>query len=261
MILLDDKQVEALEARRIAEEQEQANQEPPPTYASLQPPAPSIAAAKTANYVSISRIHTSIKETLIIDPSLFVPAFLRPPLAPGETEETRKNLRLESTHGHVYVDVTLIDEVANGMGEVANAGKRNKKVLMHLKSTHGGITAKIHGLAERSAFVLHANSVNGDVRLHIPRNFHGPIIVAHRHGSVRFSDGINRSLTTFGEVDATRRCFLGDFSRWSDAGNGWGGDELTVDVRNGNVKIHYDDDMVGTPVKTRPTFLNRVFGF
>ncbi|KAH9477575.1 hypothetical protein JR316_0009797 [Psilocybe cubensis] len=245
MILLDDKQVEALEARRIAEEQEQANQEPPPTYASLQSsPSSSALVAKTVNYVAITRTHASVKEILILDPSVFVPVFLRPPLAPGETEETRKNLRLEATHGHVHADITL---VGNDDNPNESSSKRNKRVLMSMKSTHGGIVAKV--------------AVNGDIRLHLPRTFHGPLIVSHRHGLVRFSDAVNRNLTTFGEVDSTRRCFLGDFSRWSDAGNGWPGDELVVEVRHGNVKIHYDDDAVGSTVKSRPTLLNRIFGF
>ncbi|KAF5324294.1 hypothetical protein D9619_011390 [Psilocybe cf. subviscida] len=259
MILVDDKQVEALEARRLAEEQDHVNQDPPPTYASLQSPSPPAIVAKTINYVSISRQHNNVRETLIIDPALFVPYFLRPPLLPGETEDTRKNLRLESTHGHVYADITLLERVEE-VGDVAKSNS-NKRVQMRMKSTHGGITAKIHGPPNRSAFVLHAHAVNGDVRLHLPRTFHGPIIVTHRHGAVRFSDGLSKSLTTFGELDSTRRCFLGDFSRWSDAGHGWTGDELLLDVRHGNVKIHYDDDEVGTPVKTRgSSFLTRVFG-
>lgn len=70
-----------------------------------------------------------------------MPLFLRPPLAPGETEETRKNLRLESIHGHVHADITLVDDAALA-GEIQPA-KRNRRVLMHMKSTHGGITAKI----------------------------------------------------------------------------------------------------------------------
>ncbi|KAF8957380.1 hypothetical protein BDZ97DRAFT_1754077 [Flammula alnicola] len=260
MILVDDKQVEALEARRLAEEQDQLN-EPPPTYASLQSSSSSSTSivAKTVNYVSITRLHSSVKETLIVDPSLFVPLFLRPPLGPGETEETRKNLRLESTHGSVFADITLVNDTDNASD--MHSSTRNQRVVMQMKSTHGGITAKIHGAPNRSSFVLHAQSVNGEIRLHIPSTFHGPVIVSHRHGSVRFSDGINRNLTTFGEVDSTRRCFLGDFSRWTDAGDGWAGDELMVDVRHGNVKIHYDDDVVGSPVKTQPTFLNRIFGF
>jgi len=258
MILVDDKQVEALEARRAAEEQ--LNQEPPPTYASLQPSSSVHARSlvRTTNYVSITRIHSSVREILIIDPSLFVPVFLRPPLTVGETEETRKNLKLESTHGHVNADVTLVE---NTNTEMVSSSKSNSRVKMQMRSTHGGITARIHGQPNRVSFVLDAKSINGEMRLHIPRNFHGPIIVTYRHGSLRFSDAISRNLTLFGEVDNTRHCFLGDFSQWSEGGEGWVGDELFADVKHGNVKIHYDDDTVGSPVKTRPTLLNRIFGF
>jgi len=254
ILLVDDKQVEALEARRAAEEQ--LSQEPPPTYASLQPSSSAASVVKTVNHVSITRTHSSVRETLIVDPSLFVPLFLRPQLSSGETEETRKNLKLESTHGHVNADITLVE---NTNTEIPVS--KNSRVKMQMRSTHGGIIAKIHGQSNRASFVLHAQSINGEMRLHIPRNFQGPIIVTYRHGSLRFSDAISRNLTLFGEVDNTRRCFLGDFSQWSDAGEGWTGDELIADVKHGNVKIHYDDDTVGSPVKTRPTLLNRIFGF
>jgi len=255
MILVDDKQVEALEARRVAEEH--LSQEPPPTYASLQPSSSATSVVKTANYVSITRTHSSVTETLIIDPSLFIPLFLRPQLSLGETEETRKNVKLESTHGHVNADITL----AENTNTEIHSSKMNSKVTMQMRSTHGGITAKIHGELNRPSFVLYAQSINGEIRLHIPRNFHGPIFVTYRHGFARFSDAINRHLTTFGEIDHTRRCFLGDFSQWTDTVEGWTGDELTVDVKHGNVKIHYDDDALGSPVKTRPTLFNRIFGF
>jgi len=132
---------------------------------------------------------------------------------------------------------------------------------MLMQSTHGGIAAKIHGQSNRASFVLHAQSYNGNIYLHIPRNFHGPIFVKYLHGSVRFSDAISRHLITFGVVDNMRRCFLGDFSQWTDQGGGWTGDELNVEVKHGNVKIHYDDDAIGSPVKTQPTLFNRIFGF
>jgi len=252
MILVDDKQVEALEARRI----EQLSQDPPPTYASLQPSSSATSVVKTTNYVSITRTHDSVKETLIIDPSLFVPLFLRPQLSLGETEETRKNLRLESTHGNVSADITLVENT----NTETHSLKKNNRATMVMRSTHGGITAKIHGQPNRIAFVLDAQSLNGDIRLRIPRNFHGPIIVTYGHGFAKFSDAVSRHLTTFGEIDCTRRCFLGDFSQWTDTGEGWTGDELILDVKHGNVKIHYDDDALGSPVKTRPTLLNRIFG-
>ena len=94
---------------------------------------------KTANYVSITRTHSSLRETLIIDPSLFIPLFLRPPLTSGETEETRNNLKLESTHGHVSADVTLAENISTEI----HSSQRNNRVKMLMRSTHGGITAKI----------------------------------------------------------------------------------------------------------------------
>jgi hypothetical protein len=84
--------------------------------------------------------------------------------------------------------------------------------------------------------------------------------VTYIHGFSKFSDTISRHLITFGRVDNTCRCFLGDFSQWTDTEE-WTGDELVVDVKHGNVKIHYDDDAIGSPVKTQPTLLNRIFGF
>ena len=103
---------------------------------------------RTVNYVSITRTHGSVRETLIIDPSLFIPPFLRPPLTSGETEETRKNLRLESTHGHVNADVTLVD---NTNTEI-HSSQGNNRVKMLMRSTHGGICAKIVSLP----FVLYS---------------------------------------------------------------------------------------------------------
>lgn len=84
--------------------------------------------------------------------------------------------------------------------------------------------------------------------------------MTYLHGSVRFSDTLSRQLITFGAVDNTRRCFVGDLSKWSDTEE-WTGDELIVDVKHGNVKIQYDDDAIGSPVKTQPSILNRIFGF
>ena len=123
-----------------------------------------------------------------------------------------------------------------------------------------------HRKSSQNTFVLEAHAVNGNIRLAIPRTFCGPIVVSHQQGFVGVSDSISRHLTTFGEADNTRRCFLGDFRQYSTAPEaskeGWSGDELILSVRYGNVKIQYDDDAAGSIVKTRPnTILNRFFGF
>jgi hypothetical protein len=107
-----------------------------------------------------------------------------------------------------------------------------------------------------------ANSTYGNVTLRLPRSFLGPITITIRHGSVKFSDEFDRHLTTFGEANHVRHCFVGDLSHWrADSGVDWGGDEITVEAKYGSVKIQYEDDAPGSVVRARPSLLNRVFGF
>lgn len=91
---------------------------------------------------------------MIVDPSLFIPLSLRPPLALGETEETRKNLRLESTHGYVNADVTLVEKTNI---DISSSSKRNSRVKMQMRSTHGGIAAKIVSFSAYSLLSLSLN--------------------------------------------------------------------------------------------------------
>jgi hypothetical protein len=97
------------------------------------------------------------------------------------------------------------------------------------------------------------------VRVQLPRTFHGPLVLTVTHGSVKFSDALSRHLTTFGEADGTRRCFVGDFSGWR--AGGWKGDEVVVEASHGSVKVVWEDDAVAASVKGRSGFLNKVFGF
>ncbi|KXN82764.1 hypothetical protein AN958_02203 [Leucoagaricus sp. SymC.cos] len=254
MILLDDKQVEALESRRLADEQ--VHVDPPPTYASLQQATSSSQSLSApggnpTNYFSMTRVHESIRETVIIDPALFIPAYLLPPLAHDETPNSRRHLRLESTHGSISANVKI----------VPNFGGERCKVRMLMRSTHGGITARIQGKEPRHPFQLVAHSANGNIALRLPRSFQGPIVISLRHGSVKFSDGIDQHLTTFGEANHVRHCFVGDFSRWADSRKDWSGDELIIEARHGGVRISYEDDAPGSVVRSRPSLLNRVFGF
>lgn len=86
-------------------------------------------------------------------------------------------------------------------------------------------------------------------------------MISLRHGSVKFSDGINQQLTTFGEANHVRHCFVGDFSRWADSRKDWMGDEIIIEAKHGGVRIQYEDDAPGSVVRARPSLLNRVFGF
>lgn len=79
--------------------------------------------------------------TLAIDPMLFVPDFLRPPLLIGETKDTQSNLRLESTHEDIYADITFLEHVDDVDNRTTGVGE--KRAQMHMKSHHGIITSII----------------------------------------------------------------------------------------------------------------------
>ncbi|KAF7761902.1 hypothetical protein Agabi119p4_9894 [Agaricus bisporus var. burnettii] len=257
MIILDDKRNEALEAQRLVEEQ--ANQEPPPTYSSLQ--HSTLASEQSlrpsgsdnpTNFYSVCRGHDKVKETVTIDPNLYTPPSLLLPMSPDETEETRKHVRLESIHGSVNATVNIVPVLR---GEKC-------KIRMFMRSSHGGVFARINGPESRHPFQLVAHSTYGSVTLRLPRSFEGPIMISLRYGSVKFSDEINKHLTTFGEANHVRHCFVGDLSRWHAGSDvDWGGDEIVVEAKYGGVKIQYDDDAPGSVVRVRPSLLNRVFGF
>ncbi|KAF5349277.1 hypothetical protein D9756_009437 [Leucocoprinus leucothites] len=167
MIIVDNKQIEALEARQLAEEQ--ALQEPPPTYASLQHATSSSQTLSgpgenPTNYLSVTRVHESVRESITIDPTLYVPAFLLPPLSPDETPTERRHLRFESTHGSISANVKI----------APCFGNERCKVRMFMRSTHGGISARIQGKEPRHPFQLIAHSANGNIALRLPRSFQGP---------------------------------------------------------------------------------------
>lgn len=95
--------------------------------------------ATTANYVVVSEVQKTLRATLVIDPTLFVPDFLRPPLLISETKETQSNLRLESRQDDIYADITLPEHVDNL--KTPSIGKRRAR--MHMKSSQGNITSII----------------------------------------------------------------------------------------------------------------------
>ena len=118
--------------------------DPPPTYTSLQSalpvpgPSSSLYTANNAvNYVSISRKHSHIKESLTVDPSLYIPESLRAPLAEGESERSQKNVRLETVHGHIDAEILLVQDKAT-----LETGSPQRATLQ-VTSTHGGIKVTI----------------------------------------------------------------------------------------------------------------------
>ena len=92
------------------------------------------------NYVSISRTHSHIKENLTVNPSLYIPESLRVPLAEGESERSRKNVKLETVHGHIDAEILLVQS------KVALETRSPQRATLQATSTHGGIKVTIVSL-------------------------------------------------------------------------------------------------------------------
>lgn len=69
--------------------------------------------------------------------------------------------------------------------------------------------------------------------------------ITTNYGFVVFSEQLSEQLVTFGEVNATRHCFIGDFSEWTGDPGGWLGDELTVTATHGNIRVCFVDEAKG----------------
>ncbi|KAJ7488113.1 hypothetical protein FB451DRAFT_1391064 [Mycena latifolia] len=224
----------------------------PPLLVAAGPQAPDD--VKPTNFLSLSRGNGSIKGTYVIDPRVKIPPSLLPPLAPDETEAARRNLFMHTSSGSVDVDLFVV-----GDGEV-----KGKKVNMFIKSSNGSLTARIHApIPARPPIHLTAHSANGSITLHLTRSFRGPVTARARNGSVKFSGALEAEVTTFGEAERTRRCFVGDFSDWAE-GEAWGGDEVIVESGNGSVKIQFDAEAdLGGGVgkeKGKGAFFGRLLG-
>ncbi|KAJ7181975.1 hypothetical protein C8R46DRAFT_1186849 [Mycena filopes] len=255
MIIAVDSDIKSIQQLDIVVNRATVADDPPPAYTtdskapSKTPPASGFGVeplppqaqpltvpntVKPTNFLSLSRGNQSIKGIYVIDPRIKIPQSLLPPLAADETESTRRNVFLHTSNGSI--DVALF---------VVGDGDHKQKVNMLLKSSNGYIVAKLHTAASaaRPPVKLRVQSSNGSVTIHVPRSFRGPVTLRTSNGSTRLSDAVAAALTTFTEAKGTRRCFIGDFSDWTDmdAGSGWAGDELEVEASNGAIRLLYED--------------------
>lgn len=75
----------------------------------------------------------------MIDPTLVIPPALLPPLAEGETEDTRRNLMLDSKNGTVDADVYILPL----RSESSAVMKQRQRTTILAKSWNGSVTTKI----------------------------------------------------------------------------------------------------------------------
>ncbi|KIJ63806.1 hypothetical protein HYDPIDRAFT_40828 [Hydnomerulius pinastri MD-312] len=210
---------------------EVAVQDPPPIYPTPAPMATPNAVViphptfKTEpnNFIEVSHDNGHIRGEFVVDPSLRVPSSLLPPLAFGESEANRQNLRLYTKNGHIDVDVGLVGQSSGN----AFAGTPMRTSL-HMSPNNETVHVRVHAVQGAGPFVLTVATAS----------FLSRAALAHA--------------TPFTKIDNVKRFFVGDVSQMNQ--QGWNGDELRVDVGNGHIRIKYvgESDKLG--------FLRRLFG-
>jgi hypothetical protein len=197
-----------------------------------------------------------------------IPSSVLPLLAPGESEKERKNLKLESQHGSIDVELFL---TGGKLGD-------KSKTTLDMRTTHGRITVKLvrptpffrcppmiirhvqnASAAPRAPLCLTAYSAHNSLNVYLPRSYEGLLKTTTNHGHVIFSAQLAEHITTFSEIDSIKHCFVGDFSEWKDGQEGWNGDEVILGSKHGKIKVWYADEGESLPTKGR-NFLSRVLG-
>jgi hypothetical protein len=96
---------------------------------------------------------------------------------------------------------------------------------------------------------LHLTIHNGSAHLRLPRSFLGPLTSILRTSALGASPTLAKRLTILsdpsgGGTSRQRYAFVGDYraTGWDRSPKAWRGDELTLDVVNGGVRLSYVDD-------------------
>ncbi|KAJ7488145.1 hypothetical protein FB451DRAFT_1529256 [Mycena latifolia] len=202
----------------------------PPPYPDAGVPTAGEAGPGTrpTNLLLLDRGNSPLKGSYVIDPRIVISQALLPPLAP---DEERRNAVLRTTAGPIDVDLSVVGE----------AGCKPVEVL--IESGNGTIAARLHAADfARPPLRVRVQSAHGHMAVHLPRSFRGPVTLRTRSPTVRLSAPLAAEITPLSEADNTRRCFIGDFSAYTDA-EAWAGDELRVESSAyGSVRFSFDDE-------------------
>lgn len=58
-----------------------------------------------------------------------------------------------------------------------------------------------------------------------------------------------------------QRSFIGDFDAAIQNAGEWAGDMLSLESRNGSVKVYFDDELDDLQRQKSPSFFGKLFGF
>lgn len=211
------------------------------------------------NFCSVYSLHDKIEGICMINPSLIFPVL--PPLPVEDTEETRKNISLESVNGAIDAVVCVLPRPISG-----NSRAIRSYVIAYARSDNGNITLRLQdappSLSHRPRPPVHltAFSVNGNIYLSVPRSFRGPMNLMTHTGELVPSNDVSMQAGTFSISDGPAYSgFLGEFDLAKWTGMRWAGDRIWAETRNGNIHIKFNDEPNDEPPFGMPHWRRDMF--
>ncbi|KAH8806503.1 hypothetical protein DL96DRAFT_1630839 [Flagelloscypha sp. PMI_526] len=190
-----------------------------------------------SNLLHLSATHQPIKDKYIINPNLAIPRALLPPLNPEETEQTRANLSLVSTHSYVTAEVWTLSDSKPPAPNV---------VRINAKSTHSYVHIILHDDTHTRPLRINCHSTHGKVKLYLPRSFVGMISGSTKHGKVEFSPAIRAKGTLLGNIENMSRIFIGDLDLYHEEREGEEGsnglDEADLSAPHAGLTVYFEDE-------------------
>jgi hypothetical protein len=177
----------------------------------------SLPPVKPSNFLTQSRLNSSIRGQYVVDPLLPIPPAVLAELPEGEV---RRNLSLETKNGAINAEIWVVNKPRED-----SPGKQSRTTL-NVSAWNGSVTVKmvrycpaphcVRRLIRESVilqrtlpegntpFHLTATSKNGSVTVHVPRTFCGTVSAYTKNGSVSWSNALQPHVTIFSEV--SNRC-------------------------------------------------------
>ncbi|KAJ7177432.1 hypothetical protein C8R43DRAFT_974773 [Mycena crocata] len=175
----------------------------------------------------------------VVDPGLQIPKSLVEETSYGDPPVA--NLELSVTFGAVDASIKVLPFPAGTV--LARDPHRpwdkteSKGLQVHLRShsTTGNITLRVS--TALAPIFVDASSTFGQLRIYLPRTFHGPLNLWSWSRKPHFSTELSRACMPMTEDGSMMRWFVGDVSTWTS--NGECGDKAKAETAFGDIWVGY----------------------
>lgn len=145
---------------------------------------------------------------------------------------------------------------------IPRMGRSNCRLSDHLSYLFSWfILIVVQYRGQGTPFSLHAETSNGAMKVLLPRDYVGPVVMSTHNGGYKTSNDVNRACRVVSEGPRERRLFFGDLSSYNAAN--WAGDDVNLTTKNGSVRLGFvgePDDEDGEESKARDkSFWSKLF--